>query len=368
MKVYLIKTPEYQTENLIEVCDFLNSFDGTLEFIPSTYEFSEGEFNFLGNTYLKNFEGVKKVLYDNTMETPLSWEQQLSWEQLFSLCNHYRNLFKVEKNDFIVLLTLRNNVTNWFSHNDSTRNVFIQTANWENYIQVHHKYPVAYEVLENIMQSLMHVTSEVFPSQYIHQKPRGCMNDFCEDKEQIILKLQTANICVVCAEKIQEENIDQKIVNQTLEIFEGIRKELLFKQKFRKQVEPVSITINESRQIILPQLDNLEIRLNPLFKTLYIFYLKHTGGVKLNELNDFREELLALYKKLSGADNNNTIEVRIADLVNPIGGSFSQKKSKLNKIITDLLGEPLAKFYRIEGEPGEPFKINIPNNLIDIRY
>jgi hypothetical protein len=194
------------------------------------------------------------------------------------------------------------------------------------------------------------------------------MNDFCEEKEQIILKLQTANICVACAKKIQEENIDQKIVNQTLEIFEGIRKELLFKQKFGKQVEPVSITINERRQIILPQLDNLEIRLNPLFKTLYIFYLKHAEGVRLNELNDFREELLALYKKLSVADNNKILELRITDLVNPIGGSFSQKKSKLNKIITDLLGEPLAKFYRIEGEPGEPFKINIPNNLIDIRY
>jgi hypothetical protein len=194
------------------------------------------------------------------------------------------------------------------------------------------------------------------------------MNDFCQNKEQIILKLRTADICPDCIEKIQEENIDQKIVNQSLEIFEGIRNELLFKQKFKKQVAPVSITINERKQIILPQLNNLEIRLNPLFKTLYIFYLKHTEGVRLNELNDFKTELLSIYKKLSIADNNQTIEVRITDLVNPIGGSFSQKKSKLNKIITDLLGEPLAKFYRIEGDPGEPFKINIPNNLIDIRY
>lgn len=143
----------------------------------------------------------------------------LSWEQLFSLCNHFRNLYKVEKNDFIVLLTLRNNLANWFSHNESNSNAFIQTANWKNYIQVHHKYPVANQVLENIMQTLMQLTSEVFPSPYIREKPRGCMNDFCEDKEQIVLKLHTANICVACAEKIQEENIDHKIVNQTLYIF-----------------------------------------------------------------------------------------------------------------------------------------------------
>jgi len=78
--------------------------------------------------------------------------------------------------------------------------------------------------------------------------------------------------------------------------------------------------------------------------------------------------LQSLYKKISVAYNNHTIEARITDLVNPFGSSFSQKKSKLNKIITELLGEPLAKFYSIEGESGEPFKINIPGNLIDIRY
>jgi len=362
MKVHLIKTPEYESEHFKDVCELLSSFDGALEFVASEYNFNYTEFSFLEYPSFKNETGIKQLLFEIEMKKPLSWEQ------LFSICSYYRNLFAINKQDFIVLLTARSNEPNWFSHNDSERNVFTHTNDWDNYINVHHKYPVAYEVLENIMQSLMKVTSEVFPSPYIHQNPRGCMNDFCEDKEQIILKLQTANICPDCAEKIQEENIDQNIVKQVLEIFEGIRNELLFKQKFKKQVAPVPITINERKQILLPQLDNLEIRLNPLFKTLYIFYLKHTEGVRLNELNDFKAELLALYQRLSVADNNQTLQLRITDLVNPFGGSFSQKKSKLNKIITDLLGEQLAKYYRIEGEAGEPFKINIPTNLIDIRY
>ena len=193
MKVYLIKTPEYETEYFRDVCDFLNSFDGALEFVSSEYKFQFSEFNFFKYSSFNKEEGVKKLLFE------IEQQEALSWDELFSVCSFYRNHFKIDKEDFVVLLTKRCNKLNWFSHNDSSRNVFIHTANWDKYINVHHKYPVAYQVIENVMQSLMNVTLEVFPSQYIHEKPRGCMNDFCEDKEQIILKLQTANICAVCA-------------------------------------------------------------------------------------------------------------------------------------------------------------------------
>jgi len=365
MKVHLIKTPEYEPENFRDVCELLNSFDGTLEFVASEYQFDKEQFSFLQKFYpdfrFKYESDIKKINFNKELGLPLSWRE------LFSLCDFYRTTFNIDKEDFVVLLTIRRNSLNWFSH-CKNKNAFIHTGDWEKFTNINPKYPIAYQVASNILRALMKLDYTSIPNPFVHGEPRGCMNDFCQNKEQIIIKLQTANICIDCADKIQQENIDRNIVKQILEIFEGIRNELLFKQKFKKQVAPVPITINERKQILLPQLDNLEIRLNPLFKTLYIFYLKHTEGVRLNELNDFKIELLSLYRKLSVADNNQTIEMRITDLVNPIGGSFSQKKSKLNKIITDLLGEPLAKFYRIEGEPGEPFKINIPNNLIDIRY
>ncbi len=332
-----------------------------MEFISSDYKFQYSEFSFLEYSDFKNESGVKKLPFE------IAQQNSLSWEQLFSICHYYRNQFKIDKDDFVILLTLRRNDLNWFSIFDLKNNAFVHAGDWDKYTYYNSKYPTAYEVVANVLRTLMRLPLEI-SNNYFHIKAIGCVNDLCQNKEQIILKLRTADICPACIKKIQEENIDQKIINQVLESFEGIRNELLFKQKFKTQISPVPIAINERKQILLPQLNNLEIRLNPLFKTLYIFYLKHTEGVRLNELNDFKTELLSLYKKLSSEDNNQTIELRITDLVNPIGGSFSQKKSKLNKIITDLLGEPLAKFYRIEGEPGEPFRIKIPNNLIDIRY
>ena len=365
MKVYLIKTPEYKSEYFRDVFDFLSSFDGALNFVLSEYIFDKTQFPFLQKFYLdfkfKYESDIKRINYDKDLGLPLSWRE------LFSICDFYRNTFNIDSNDFIILLTMRRNALNWFSHCEN-KNAFIHTGDWEYFTNANPKYPIAYQVIENVMQSLMKLDTTNIPNVNVHTDSRGCMNDFCQNKEQIIIKLRTADICSGCAEKIQNENIDIKIISQTLQIFEGIRNELLFKQKFNKQVLPVPITINERKQILLPKLNNLEIRLNPLFKTLYIFYLSHTEGVRLNELNDFRAELLSLYNKLSVSDNNETSALRITNLVNPFGGSFSQKKTKLNKIITDLLGEPLAKFYRIEGKPGEPFKINLPDHLVDIRY
>jgi hypothetical protein len=34
MKVYLIKTPEYEPEKFKEVVDFLQSLDGPIKFVP----------------------------------------------------------------------------------------------------------------------------------------------------------------------------------------------------------------------------------------------------------------------------------------------------------------------------------------------
>lgn len=370
MKIHLIKTPEYDIEDFREVVEFLCSFEGSLEFIASEYEFNKKDFYFLRYELFPyhNFEYTSNqtaIKYKHEKGDPLSWRE------LFSLCNCYRELFNIENDDFVVLLTKRKNALNWFSAKDDLKNIFVHSVEWENYTKIHSKYPIAYQVIENIMQSLMRIDIINIPNQYVHEPSIGCMNDFCVNKESVIIKLQTGNICPDCADKIIDEKIDDNLVNQVYEIFNGIRNELSFKQRFKKKIDPVTIIIEKNNKILLPNLNYLEIRLNPLFKTLYVFYLLHNEGVRLNELNDFREELLSLYRKfstLSVEDTNAVLELRIDDLVNPYGGSFSQKKSKLNKIITDLLGEPLAQFYRIEGIPGEPFKINISQNLIDIRY
>lgn len=363
MNIHLIKTPEYSAEEFNDVYELLNSFNGPLNFSFSGYEFDKEEFPFLQKFYQDfKFEyesDTKKVDFIKALGIPLSWRE------LFSLCQKYRDVNNIPNDDFVILLTVRRNALNWFSHYEN-KNVFVHTGDWDYYTEKNPKYPVAYQVVENVLRIMMNL-DENLESEFIHTDAVGCMNDMCQNKNQVILKLRTADICDNCIQKINDEGINSRIVEQVLDIFEGVRNELIFKQRPTPQKDPVKVTINNRSNIILPDLDNLEIRLTPLIKTLYIFYLRHTEGVALADLIDYKEELLSIYRELTGRVDDDKIKKSIHNLVNAHGNSFSEKKSTINRVINQLLDEPLAKFYRIEGKPGEAFKINLPEKLIDIQ-
>ncbi len=246
------------------------------------------------------------------------------------------------------------------------RNAFVHCADWEIFTNAAPQYPIAYEVMANVLRCLMNPIMEL-SGPYSHMSAIGCMNDLCMDKKSIVLKLKTADLCAVCHTKLLEERVDERIIEQGFEIFEGIRKQFLFRQGLQKSVRPGKIELNAQRKLFLNDLGNLELKLYPLDKVLYVFYLNHLEGIRLNELSDHKQELLALYRKFSNADSDDAIKLKIDDLINPFSGSFSQKKSRINKTINNLLGPNLARYYCIAGEPGERFKINLPADLINIR-
>lgn len=364
MKTFLIKTPEYKLEYFNEVNDLLRSFEGPLEFVTSSYEFDESDHYFLNYSLFPNHPfnfptNTTKIKFDPKQRIPLSWRE------LFSLCSFYRELFSIDPDDFVVLLTDRSNALNWFSAFQE-RNIFVHTAGWTKITQKNAKYPISYQVIENIMQSLMKIDISETPNDYVHDTTRGCMNDFCKNKEEILSKLRTADICDDCQQKIGNEGIDHEILSQTMTIFNGIRNELIFKLE-PKKVDPIPIIVDENSNILLPS-KGLEIKLTPLFKTLYLFFLKNEQGVKLVDLSDHYEELFKIYIKLRPGVAKESAIKSIKDLTHPFGASFNSMKSKTNRIITTLLDDPLADFYRISGSSGKRYSIKVPRNLIDIRF
>ena len=364
MKVYLIKTPEYEIEEFRAVCDFLNCYDGILEFIPSFYEFNKGEFYFLQYelfpehvfSYPSNETAIK---FDSNRGAPLSWRE------LYSLCDYYREIFRIENDAFVVLLTKRKNSLNWFSSFDGRRNIFVNTAEWNQFTSVSSKYPISYQILENIMKSLMNLDIANDKDTYLHEPVRGCMNDFCVNKNQIIIKLQTANICLQCMERIKMEQIDVKIIQQVRHIFNDIRNEFIFLND-QVHTEPTAMVIDKNGKILLPEF-KIEIKLSPLFKTLYLFLLTKEEGVTLNHLSDFKKELLAIYLKVKPYAIMDQALMSIQNLTHPLGDGFNPAKSHINKNIVDLLGDPLSEFYKISGEKGKSFSVKIPRNLLDLR-
>ena len=218
MKIHLIRSPEYEIENQNEVYQLLKSYKGPMEFVMNGYEFSKKDFYFLryelhpGHNFRFDSD-LKKNSFIKERGYPLSWEE------LFSLCDHLRDEFRIKRNDFVVLLTYRFNSLNWFSHCNKEKNAFIHAAEWEKFsVNAHHKYPVAYQVIENVLQNLMGIDSSDGKNEFVHLDVKGCINDFCQDKREVILKLRTADICENCLNRILKNKIPSNLIDQVFQI------------------------------------------------------------------------------------------------------------------------------------------------------
>jgi len=249
--------------------------------------------------------------------------------------------------------TEKHNINNFFSIYDGDRNLFVQTSGWDAFTFANPKFPIAYEIVGNVMDCLMNIPLEL-PSLWIHQKPLGCMNDYCENKNDVILKLRTGDICQSCLSKIKKEGIDDGVVNQVIRIFEAIRTQHLFKQGFIGNMRPLPVFIDDSGKL---SINNREIRLNPIESTLFIFFLMNSKGISLNDLSLHKVKLLNIYRVIRPAGN----ETAINELIRPYHeqGTFSVNKARLNSSLRRRIGEPLANFYLIERDSDNIFKINI---------
>lgn len=338
MNIHLIKTPEISDERYFSLIDYLSNFKGPL--------------NYTGGLSNSSFH-KQTPLFDNILNN-----KYFSFEDFSLLCNSYRSFADIPKESVTVLLTSVRNVSNWFSYFDTNRNVLIHTDDWEHYVNADEKYPIAYEIAQNVLQSISGVNIDLDLENYAHFDPIGCMSDFCGSKKDIILKLRTGDICINCLDKLNQCGIDEEIINQTIEIFESVRSQLLFKNGFRKNIKPKVVKIDARGNI---EIGDSTMQLNPLESTLFIFFLLIGKGISLNDLNEYKSSLLNIYLQI----RPNGDEGKIDKLIKPKGmGTFPKNKSSLNKKLREQLGEPLVNFYCIEGMRGGSYHISLPSEYI----
>ena len=412
MKVYLIKTPDYEEEKFKEVTEFLEPFEGALEFTVSSYKFDVKKFPFLKEEIISNdfdfadIEGDMPILYKKRIPSKiLHSENRLSFDELYSLCNAYRTKLKIEPDSFVVLLTKWGNEFNFFSSFNSDRNVFVHVDQWEIYTNgVDAKYPIAFQIVENILSSLMNIgfDAEIFMddyvvknmaltanekslpvitnySKYVHEAPVGCINDFCRRKKDIINKLQSVNtICLTCLNKINEE-VDSTIFTQAISIFAAIRNEFTFKVNFlnkkstKKIEEPYPLIVEKSKNgkfriFIKTDVSEIDLRLDFRQKMLYIFFLERNEGVLFESLPDHFEKLLELYKKIRLNVSEDDARNTILSLTNDNDNVFKNLKANINKEIRNAIGIEISNYYTINHTAKGTYSISVPRELVDLRF
>jgi hypothetical protein len=108
----------------------------------------------------------------------------------------------------------------------------------------------------------------------------------------------------------------------------------------------------------------MEINMYPLPKAVFFLFLNHPEGILFKHLPDYRDELIALYKKVSGRENLTDMEKSITDVVNPTLNSINEKCSRIREAFIKHFDESLAQNYFITGSRAVPKKILLDRELL----
>ncbi|WP_220625492.1 hypothetical protein [Pontibacter sp. HSC-14F20] len=227
-----------------------------------------------------------------------------SFGYFYNQCEAYRERWAIPSKDFVILLTPESNsLQHLAAFQDDALNVFIKTSEWGEYLDCSAVYPITFTVMTQVLHKLYCKTMHI--RRKLHDKAEGCIGDYCTNKEEVIFKFRTADICMKCIKGMIAAGVSQEYLLQAFPLFEQMRYEMLFKQKHQfvlghRRIH-ISRSLGRSQGITVSFPDiNKHVKLNPKRATLYLFFLIHPKGVVLSDLYkfDYPEKLTYLYSNL----------------------------------------------------------------------
>jgi hypothetical protein len=124
------------------------------------------------------------------------------------------------------------------------------------------------------------------------------------------------------------------------------------------------LVITKKNEIILPDYNNISIKMEPLVKAIFFLFLKHPEGIIFKHLPDYRQELISIYKDLRPLGLNKRSLQSIEDVTNPMLNSINEKCARIRAAFIKEFDHHLAKYYVVTGERGEAKKITLPRDLV----
>lgn len=177
-------------------------------------------------------------------------------------------------------------------------------------------------------------------------------------------------------EALDEE--DKRVLEQIRRSLDKIRKNGISEAIIAKYINPCPklsrMTITKDLRIILNDYKEMEIAMEPLVKTVYIFFLRHPEGIMFKDLPDYRTELEIIYRAVKAKRNDidrriNSINVpkispNIKAITDPTKNSINEKCSRIRNAFITHFHDIIASNYYIRGTKAEEKKIILPRNLV----
>lgn len=187
-----------------------------------------------------------------------------------------------------------------------------------------------------------------------------------EKKEEILFSTKP------CRREISsEESFDAEMQNALKEAEEMI-KGLLLKgcptelilSWLNQNVKLSKLRITKQYKILLVDYDK-EIKMGPLPKTVFLFFLRHPEGVMFSHLQDYKQELREIYGRVCTNDDLEKMEQSISRLIDPFDNSICEKCAAVKKAFVMNVSDTVAKNYYINGSQGEKKSISLDRNLVE---
>lgn len=124
------------------------------------------------------------------------------------------------------------------------------------------------------------------------------------------------------------------------------------------------LVITKQFQILLPDYQNMEIKMEPLVKAVYFLFLNHPEGIRFKNLPDYRKELTEIYLKLKPNGLTEKVEKSIEDVTNPLLNSINEKCARIRGTFLEHFDNRVAQYYYINGMRAKPKKISLPRDLV----
>lgn len=153
--------------------------------------------------------------------------------------------------------------------------------------------------------------------------------------------------------------------------FDGNLKDLI--SQIREQQERPAANLRPSRLVIteyqyrfmLPDY-NREIKFGAQIKTLYVLFLLHPEGIRMQEISDYKQEFTMLYRLFTNRSDMDGLIIkieRLLDVLNP--NALNVKKSQCKKALQEAIPEDyLRQYYEIEVHRGEAHTIILDRSLV----
>ena len=204
------------------------------------------------------------------------------------------------------------------------------------------------------------------------------IHSFDDNKCRFVMYSEYNGLIAECKENdhipcILALNEEQEFVSLTLLEDMNVRAQKLrnkglnewtFRGLFKTKAQLSRLIITKDYRILLPEYNDIEVKMEPLVKAVYLLFLKHPEGILFKGLTDYREELLDIYKKLKPMGLNKRTIQSIEDVTNPLLNSINEKCARIRSAFVKEFDESLAKNYYVTGERGEAKRITLPRDLV----